>query len=115
MPLSSSDSDEEFHLVASTDRAESILGTGLPAVWWPSVGGATSSVFSIFWLLESWEEAKPLVGATKVNYLTQGLAGLLATFLCSYGIYRFWKERSETIGIVLGALLAAAAMMLHRM
>ncbi|WP_162820168.1 hypothetical protein [Microvirga calopogonii] len=66
-------------------------------------------------MLESWEEARPLLGPTKVNHLTQGLAGPLATLLCSYGIYRFWTERSETIGIVLGALLAAATMILHRM
>ncbi|EIM28053.1 hypothetical protein [Microvirga lotononidis] len=115
MSLSTSGSDDEPHPVLSVDKAGGLLGTGLPAAWWPSVGSVASLMFAIFWMLQSWEEAKPLVGATKVNYLTQGLAGLMVALLCSCGIYRFWKERSETIGIVLGALLAAAAMTLHRM
>ena len=74
-----------------------------------------SLVFAVFWMLESWEEARPLLGPTKVNHLMQSLAALLMTLLCSYGIYRFWKERSEAIGIALGILAAAAAMTLHRM
>ena len=115
MALPSFGSYEKLHVVASSDDAASPLTTGLPVAWWPSVGVVMSSVFSIFWMLESWEEARPLLGPTKVNYLTQGLAGLLATLLCSYGLYRFWKERSETIGIVLGAIAAAAAMTMHRM
>jgi hypothetical protein len=50
-----------------------------------------------------------------VNYLTQDLAGLLATLVCSYAMYRFWEHRSETLGIVLGLITAAAAMTLHHM
>jgi len=90
------------------------LETGLPAFWWPSVAGVVSFVFSIFWMLESWTDAALLKGPTKVNHLTQDLAGLLATLVCSYATYRFWKHRSETLDIVLGLLVAAAAMMWHR-
>jgi dolichyl-phosphate-mannose--protein O-mannosyl transferase len=87
------------------------MGTGLPVAWWPSVAGAASLLFSVFWMMESWEEAEPLRGPTKVNFLTQSLAGLLASLICSYAIYRFWKHRSATLGLV----AAGAAMTLHRM
>jgi hypothetical protein len=65
--------------------------------------------------MESWEQAGPLRGPTKVNYLTQDLAGLLATLVCSYAMYRFWEHRSESLGIILGLITAAAAMTLHHM
>jgi hypothetical protein len=113
--LPSPGSYEEFDSLAAPTEAVNPLGTGLPAAWWPSVGGVTSLIFSVFWMVESWEEAGSLQGPTKVNYLTQDVAGLLATLVCSYAIYRFWKERSETLGIVLGLVAAAAAMTLHRM
>jgi hypothetical protein len=64
-------------------------------------------------MLESWGEAGPLRGPTKVNHLTQDFAALLTTLVCSFAIYRFWKHRSETLGIVLGLVAATAAMMLH--
>jgi dolichyl-phosphate-mannose--protein O-mannosyl transferase len=94
--LPSSSSYEELRIVASPDGASSPLTTGLPAAWWPSVGSAMSLVFSIFWMMQTWEEAGPLRGPTKVNHLTQGLAGLLAALLCSYGIYRFDRKHSAS-------------------
>ena len=115
MPLPSPGSLEELPTAASPSEAVNPLETGLPAAWWPSVAGVTSFVFSIFWMMESWKSAAPLQGPTKVNHLTQDLAGLLATLVRSYATYRFWKHRSETLGIVLGLLVAAAAMMWHRM
>ena len=66
-------------------------------------------------MMESWEKAGSLRGPTKVNHLTQDLAGLLATLACSYAVYQFWKYRSETLGIVLGLIAAAAAMTWHRL
>jgi hypothetical protein len=113
--LPSPGSYEDLPSVASTAEAINPMGTGLPVAWWSSVGGAASLIFSVFWIMESWEKAGPLRGPTKVNHLTQDLAGLLATLVCSYAIYRFWKHRSETIGIVLGIVAAAAAMTFHRM
>jgi len=110
----SPDSYDELTPVASSPEAANPLETGLPAFWWPSVGALVSFVFSVFWMTESWRATAHLQGPTKVNHLTQDLAGLLATLLCSYATYRFWKYRSETLGIVLGVLVAAAAMMWHR-
>jgi hypothetical protein len=72
-------------------------------------------MFSAFWMMESWEEAGPLRSPTKVNFLTQSLAGLLASLVCSYAIFRFWRHRSATLGIVLSLVAAAAAMTLRRM
>jgi dolichyl-phosphate-mannose--protein O-mannosyl transferase len=111
--LPSPGSCEDLHSGAS--GAIDPMGTGLPVAWWPSVAGAASLMFSVFWMMESWEEAEPLRGPTKVNFLTQSLAGLLASLICSYAIYRFWKRRSATLGIVLGLVAAGAAMTLHRM
>ena len=113
MTLPSPGSYEDLHSGAS--EAIDPMGAGLPAAWWPSVAGVSSLVFSVFWMMESWEEAGPLRGPTKVNFLTQSLAGLLASLVCSYAIYRFWKHRSATLGIILGLVAAAAAMTLHRM
>jgi hypothetical protein len=103
--LPPSGSSEELDSVAFAAEAIYPLGIGLPAAWWPTVGGAASLIFAAFWMMESWEK----------NYLTQDLAGLLVVFVCSYAIYRFWKPRSETLGIVLALAAAAAAMTLHRM
>jgi len=105
---------DEPHSTPSSD-ALAPLETGLPSAWWPTVGGLASLVFSAFWLTESWEDAGPLLGPTKVNHLTQGLAGLLAALVCPYAMYRFWKHRSETLGLVLGLLTAAIAMTWHRL
>ncbi|MEE1610039.1 hypothetical protein [Microvirga sp. CF3016] len=77
--------------------------------------GTASVIFSVFWILRSWEQAKPLCGPTKVNYLTQDLAALLATLVFSYALYQFWKHRCETLGLVLGLATAVAAMMAHRL
>ena len=115
MTLPSPASFEELDSVAPPAEAIDPLRTGLPAAWWPSVVGMVCLVFSVFWMMESWKDADPLRGPTRVNYLTQDLAGLLATLSCSYAIYRFWKHRSETLGIVLGLLIAAAAMTWHRL
>jgi hypothetical protein len=112
---SSFGSYEDLRSTTSTGEAINPMGTGLPDAWWPCVGCAASLIFSVFWMLESWEEAGPLRGPTKVNHLTQDLAGLLATLVCSFAIYRFWKHHSETLGIVLGLVAATAAMMLHHM
>ena len=90
------------------------MGVGLPDAWWPCVGCAASLIFSVFWMLESWEEAGPLRGPTKVNHLTQDLASLLVTLGCCYALYLFWKPRSETFGIILSLLVTAAAMTWHR-
>jgi hypothetical protein len=113
--LPPSGSSEELDSVAFAAEAISPLGIGLPAAWWPTVGGAASLIFAVFWMMESWEKAGPLRGPTKVNYLTQDLTGLLVVLVCSYAIYQFWKPRSETLGIVLALAAAAAAMTLHRM
>jgi hypothetical protein len=113
--LPSPGSYEDLHSGASASEAIDPMGTGLPTAWWPSVAGALSFMFSVFWMMESWEEAGPLRGPTKVNFLTQSLAGLLASLVSSYAIYRFWKHRSETTGIVLGIAAAAGAMAFHRM
>ncbi|MBQ0823377.1 hypothetical protein HPT29_007710 [Microvirga terrae] len=45
----------------------------------------------------------------------QSLAALLATLVCSYAVYRFWKHRHETLGIVLGLSVVAGAMVLHHL
>lgn len=84
-------------------------------MWWPSVVGTASAIFSVFWIMGSWEQAKPLCGPTKVNHLTQDLAALLATLAFSYALYQFWKHRCETLGIALGLATAVAAMMAHRL
>ncbi len=65
--------------------------------------------------MESWEQAEPLRGPTKANQLMQSLAALLATLVCSYAVYRFWKHRHETLGIVLGLSVVAGAMVLHHL
>ncbi len=114
MSLPSRDSYEERSPIGYADEPPNPLGTGLPNAWWPSVGGTVSLVFSVFWMMESWKDATFLYGPTKVNHLSQDLAGLLATLVCAYGTYRFWKHRSESLGIVLGLLVAAAAMTWHR-
>lgn len=115
MPFPSSGSFEELPPVASDNHAPTTLGIGIPAAWWPLIGSTASLVFAIFWMLESWEEARPLLGPTKVNSLTHDVAALLMSLLFSYGIYRFWKERSQMTGIAVGVLAAAAAMTLHRL
>jgi hypothetical protein len=104
-------------LNSDTSSAKAIrpLGTGLPAAWWPSVVGAASVIFSVFWIMGSWEQATVLRGPTKVNHLTQDLAALLATLVFSYALYHLWKHRCETLGIILGLVTAVAAMMAHRL
>lgn len=91
------------------------LATGLPAIWWPSAWGVASLVYSVFWMVEGWRAAQPLLGPTKVNHLTQDLWCLVLILGGSYGHYQFYKRRSETLGIVLCLLLAAAAMTWHRL
>ena len=114
MTLPSSGSFEELNTVASPIEGENPLATGLPPLWWPSIWGLGSVVYSAFWMLESWKAAKPLLGPTKVNHLTQDLASLLVTLGCCYALYLFWKPRSETFGIILSLLVTAAAMTWHR-
>lgn len=87
----------------------------MPAAWWPSIVAAASVIFSVFWIMGSWEQATELRGPTKVNHLTQDLAALLATLVFSYALYRFWKHRCEALGIVLGLVTAVAAIMAHRL
>ena len=50
-----------------------------------------------------------------VNHLTQDLWCLLLALGGGYGLYRFYKRRSETLGFVLCFLVAAAAMACHRL
>ncbi len=91
------------------------LGLGLPSMWWPSVCGLASLVFGAFWMAESWRTAEPLLGPTKVHHLAQDLWGLILILGSGYALYQFYKRRSETFGIVLCLLLAAAAMTWHRL
>ncbi len=72
-------------------------------------------VYSAFWMEESWRTAQPLLGPTKVNHLTQDLWCLILTLGGGYLLYRFYKRRSETLGIMLCSLIAAAAMTWHRL
>ncbi len=44
--------------------------------------------------------AQPLRSPTKVNHLAQDLWCLILTFGSGYLLYRFYKRRSETLGIV---------------
>ncbi len=91
------------------------LATGLPGVWWPCVLSFVSLVYSIFWMAESWRAAQSLIGPTKVNHLAQDLWCLILTLGSGYLLYQFYKRRSETFGIVLCLLMAAAAMAWHRL
>jgi hypothetical protein len=59
--------------------------------------------------------AQPLLGPTKANHLAQDLWCLILTFGSGYLLYGFYKRRSETFGIVLCLLIAAAAMAWHRL
>ncbi|WP_262273095.1 hypothetical protein [Microvirga yunnanensis] len=115
MSLPSPATSEEISPAASSLEAADPLGTGLPAAWWPSVSAAASVVFSVFWIMESWERAGPLRGPAKINQLMQGLGALLATLVCSYAVHRFWKHRHETLGLALSLAVAAGAMALHHL
>jgi hypothetical protein len=66
-------------------------------------------------MAESWRAAQPLIGSTKVNHLAQDLWCLILTVGGGYLLYQFYKHRSETLGLVLCLLAAAAAMTWHRL
>jgi hypothetical protein len=72
-------------------------------------------VYSAFWVGESWGRAQALIGPTKLNHLTQDVWCLILVLGSSYAIHQFCKRRSETLGIVLCLLVAAAAMTWHRL
>ena len=91
------------------------LDTGLPAFWWPSIWGLAALVFSPFWMVESWREAKPLLGPAKANHLTQDVGGLLFILGCCWATYWFWTPRSRALGFTFCALMAAIAMTWHRL
>ena len=65
MTLPSPGSYEEFDSLASPAEAMNPLGTGLPAAWWPSVGGITSLIFSVLWMSESWDKSGPHWGGVR--------------------------------------------------
>ena len=112
MTLPTSSSYEELEVPSAEANP---LATGLPTAWWPTIWGLAALVFSAFWMVESWRAAKPLLGPTKANHLTQDAGGLLFTLGCCWAIYQFWKPRSKTLGVVLCALVAATAMTWQRL
>jgi len=59
--------------------------------------------------------AQPLIGATKINYIAQDLWCLILSLGSSYAVYQFCRHRSERLGLVLCLVLAAAAMIWHRL
>lgn len=87
----------------------------MPAATGRAFGAIALCLFSVVWMLGSWEEAAALRGVTKVNHLTQGLAGLLTTLLVSCALYGFWRHRSKKVGLVVGLATAIAALVVHRM
>ncbi len=115
MTLPASGTYGELGSPARSDEEPNVLGAGLPAAWWPSIWGLASLAFSAFWIMESWRAAKPLLGPTKINHLTQDLWSLLVTLVCSFAIYQFWKPRLEALGTVLCIALSAIAMTWHRL
>jgi hypothetical protein len=52
---------------------------------------------------------------TKINHLAQDAWGLLVTLCCCYAVFRFWRQRSGSLGVALCSLVAAAAMAWHRL
>lgn len=115
MALSSSDSFAKPASELPPSVANNPLAAGLPKVWWPCAWGLASLVYSVFWMTQSWRMAQPLVGPTKVNHLTQDFWCLILTLGSSYLLYQFYKRRWETLGLVLCLLVAAGAMILHRL
>ncbi len=115
MTLPAPGSCEEPALIAPADEAADPLQIGLPAAWWPTISAAAFILFAIIWMMESWEKAAPLKGPTKVNYLMQDLAALLAVLACICAVHWYWKHRAAALGPILGLAVAAAAMALHRM
>ncbi len=91
------------------------LTVGLPAAVWPLVWALVSLAFSALWMMDSWKAGKPLLGMTKINHLAQDAWGLLVTLCCCYAVFRFWRQRSGSLGVALCSLVAAAAMAWHRL
>ena len=115
MPLPSSGSYEELDYTAQPEESATPLSTGLPARWWPCISGLVSLGFSVVWMMESWRTAKPLLGFTKVNHLTQDLWGLLLTLGTCYVLYWLFKSHSKTLGFMLCLVVATLAMAWHRL
>jgi hypothetical protein len=66
-------------------------------------------------MVESWRTAQPLLGSTQFNHLAQDLWSLILILGGSYAVYQFFRSRSERLGFLACLLVAAAAMMWHRL
>ena len=115
MTLPSSGSYDEPIFIAPADDMAGALKIELPIAWWLAVRGAAALAFAVIWMAESWEKAGPLKGSTKVNCLTQDLAGLLMALLGAYAVHWFWKQRAPTLALILGLAVAVASIALHHM
>lgn len=111
----SSGSINELEYAPQAAASSNPLSAGLPEAWWPCIWGIAALVYGSFWMTESWSTAKPLLGPTRINHLTQDLWSLLVTIVACCALYQFYKRRSQTLGILLTVIVAALAMMWHRL
>ncbi len=115
MASSTSDPFTDLAPIPLSSGGTNPLAIGLQALWWPCVWGFGSLVYSVFWMVESWEAAQPLVGPTRVNDFAQDIWCLVLALGSLYGVYQFCRHRSERLGLVLCLLAAAVAMTWHRL